>query len=253
MQITELAAKVQALGLSDKEAKVYVASLFLGPSSVQKIAEQAEINRATAYVILDQLAELGLVAQSAEGKKTVYVAEGPETLQRLFDQQAEALNARRKELDTLLPELQQAQRAEVKAAPIVRFYKGLEGVATIVQEQQRMARPGSETYGLSNYDQIDKIVPGSLKNNPKARLKKKISSKLIYSYRKNIPTDPNLLRQTLKIEQSVLADVILYENSASFCTYAGRDSLGVVIESHEIVGALRQLFELAWQDNSKIN
>src|SRR5476649_337526 len=110
MQITELAAKVQALGLSDKEAKVYVAALFLGPAPVQKIAEQAEVNRATAYVILSQLADLGLVSQSTEGKKTVFVAEGPEALTHLFDRQIEQVEERRKDLETLLPELQQNQR-----------------------------------------------------------------------------------------------------------------------------------------------
>src|SRR3954471_4470510 len=107
MQIQELAAKLQPLGLADKEARVYVAALFLGPSSVQKIANQADVNRATAYVILDQLADLGLVSQSTEGKKTVYIAEGPEALGNLFERQQDLIKERRHQLQQLLPELSQ--------------------------------------------------------------------------------------------------------------------------------------------------
>src|SRR5665647_1274883 len=85
MQIIEMAAKLQSIGLTDKESRVYVAALFLGPSSVQKIAEQAGINRPTAYDILDQLGDYGLMSQSIENKKSVYVAEGPDAIERWLD------------------------------------------------------------------------------------------------------------------------------------------------------------------------
>lgn len=246
MQIPELAAKVQSLGLTDKEAKVYVASLFLGPSPVQKIAQQADVNRATAYVILDQLAELGLVAQSTEGKKTVYIAEGPELLHRVFDRQELEIEERRKELKLLLPELELSQRAHSGAAPIVKFYKGERGVAALVQELHSKTPKGSEIYSLMNGDEVEKVNPGAFKSNPTTRLKKNVSSKVIYSYEKEIKSDSKLLRDTKKIDNPVLADISLHEGIASLSTYKGKSSVGVIIESKEIVGALRQLFELAW-------
>ena len=249
MQITELAAKVQALGLSDKEAKVYVASLFLGPASVQKIAEQAEVNRATAYVILDQLAGLGLVSQSTEGKKTVFVAEGPEALTHVFDRQMEQVEERRKDLETLLPELQQNQRAEGGDAPIIRFYRGKEGIEATTRELNRRTDAGSVSYAVVNYDEAEKIIPDLFKSRPKARLKKQIASKIIYSYRKEVMSNPKLLRETKRVSTPVKADISLRNDLAVFSTYAGKNSIGVVVESKEIVGALRQLFELAWKNN----
>jgi sugar-specific transcriptional regulator TrmB len=251
MQITELAAKVQTLGLSEKEARVYVAALFLGPSPVQKIAQQADVNRATAYVILEQLGELGLVAQSTEGKKTVFVAEGPETLKRLFERQIAEVETRRHELEDILPELQGIQRAETNRAPIVRFYKGQDGVANMANELHRKARPGSEGYGFVNYDEVDKINSDALKSNSQRRAKKQNSSKIIYSYHKEVPSDPKLRRQTVKVKDPIKADISLREGIAVFSTYAGKDTLGVVIESDEIAGALRQLYELAWNNLQK--
>lgn len=252
MQITELASKLQSLGLSDKEAKVYVASLFLGPSAVQKIAEQAGVNRATAYVILDQLGDLGLVSQSSEDKKTVFVPEGPEALERWIDRQEELVKNRRADLKSLIPELKQSERSDkANDAPVVRFYKGLEGGHAITDYARKKARVGSEIYSFMNVDELEKLFPGHILTNPTKRLKKRLSSKVIYSYAKEFPTDKKLLRQTHKTNKPVIADIDLYEDRASFMTYEEKNTVGVLIESKEIVGALRQLFELAWNNQTK--
>lgn len=253
MQITELAAKLQSLGLSDKEAKVYVASLFLGPSAVQRIAEQAGVNRATAYVILDQLGELGLVSQSTEDKKTVFVPEGPEALERWMDRQEADIKSRRSGLKELLPELKQTARAhDVDDAPVVRFYKGIEGSQSVTEYARRTSKPGSQIYSMMNADETEMMFPGHLTRNPHLRLKKKLSSKVIYSYEgKQFPSDQSLLRETHKLNEPVIADIDLYRDKASLITYQGKNSVAVLIESKEIVGALRQLFELAWENRKK--
>jgi sugar-specific transcriptional regulator TrmB len=249
MQIPELAAKLEPLGLSDKEARVYVAALFLGPSAVQKIASQAEINRATTYVILDQLAELGLVSQSQEGKKTVFIAEPPEALERLFDQQQAVIAERKRHLEQLLPELERSQRGQVPSAPTVRFYRGMEGIGASSQDLRRKAEPGSTIYAMTNYDEALKMVPDILQVNPVARLRKRLSSKLIYSLSSGeVASDPKLLRSTRKVEAPIKADVALYESQGALWTYTDdpKQATGVIIENPEIVAVLRQLFDLAW-------
>lgn len=252
MQITELAGKLQSLGLNDKEAKVYVAGLFLGPAPVQKIAEQAGINRATTYVILDQLAELGLVSQSTEDKKTVFITEGPEALGRLFDRQKELIVQRSQELKELMPELDQAQRKESGSAPVVRFYKGTDGIRSMSGALRRKAKPNTVVYGMTNVDEVKKIFPAIMKENPQFRLKKKLASKSFhYSVEGELQSDEKLLRETVRVDTPIMADINLYDDSATFLSYRGKDSVGIIMESPEIVGALRQLFELAWENQAK--
>jgi sugar-specific transcriptional regulator TrmB len=254
MQIPELAAKLEPLGLSDKEARVYVAALFLGPSPVQKIASQAEINRATAYVILDQLAELGLVSQSQEGKKTVFIAEPPEALERLFDHQQALITERKDRLEQLLPDLQLSQHGQAPTAPTVRFYRGMEGISASSRDLRRSARVGSIIYAMSDYDEVIRMVPDVLQTNPVARLRKRLSSQVIYSFTQGtVPSDPKLLRTTRKVATPIKADVLLYEKTAALWTYTAnpKDSTGVIIEDAAIVAVLRQLFELAWRAESK--
>ena len=69
----------------------------------------------------------------------------------------------------------------------------------------------------------------------------------------DIPSQPQSLRETKRLKKSPHADISIYEDRAALLTYKGEDSIGVVIESREIVAALRQLFELAWRSDSKQN
>ncbi|TAK89137.1 hypothetical protein EPO04_03495 [Patescibacteria group bacterium] len=253
MQITDLAAKLQSLGLADKEARVYVAALFLGPSSVQKIASHADVNRATAYVILDQLADYGLISQSQEKNKTVFVAEPPEALEALFARQQQEIEERKQELKRILPDLEMSARGNsASGAPVVRFYKGQEALTNINLQMLKKTKPNSTLYAFANYDEIMRLVPSEIKTTPGARLKKNIGSRLFYSSSGEIPSDPKLLRETKKLDKPVAADVMFYEGMAVMQSYPDNpsDTVGIIIESPEIVAALRQIFELAWDNCS---
>lgn len=70
------------IGLDATQARVYVAVLELGEATVQQIAQKTKIKRTSLYFILDRLAQNGLVHQSRTEKKSYFVAEDPQTLQR---------------------------------------------------------------------------------------------------------------------------------------------------------------------------
>lgn len=253
MQIPALAKKLQSLGLTDKEARVYVAALFLGPSPVQKIAEQAGVNRATTYVILGQLADFGLVSQSNEGKKTVFIAEEPEALDKLFDIQLRQIESRKQEFKKVLPELKKNQRINDSYAPSIRFYKGSSAILDLVPKSLKKARSGSTIYGFTNIDEIGRMFPLHNRTYSAKRIKKNISSKMIYSSHPDSQLNNNKsnLRQVIKIDTPIKADISLYEDRAVFINYNGQDSVGIIIDDQQIVGAMRQLFELAWEKKAK--
>lgn len=249
MQIPQLAKKLESLGLTDKEARVYVAALFLGPSPVQKIGEQAGVNRATTYVILDQLADFGLVSQSNEGKKTVFIAEEPEALDKLFDIQLRQIEARKQELKQILPELRKSSGFKDSDTPEVRFYKGVDSILSLLAKSYNKTKSGSDIYGITNLDELRKMFPHHTAEYPKKRLNKKITSKVIYSSEiEKLDSDKKLLRETYKINSPVRADISLHNDRAIFINYNGTNSIGIIIDDVQIVGVLRQLFELAWSN-----
>ena len=73
--------QLQKLGLSQKEASVYIATLELGEASpVSTIAKKAEVNRTTTYDILETLVQKGIVITSTHKKYKFYRAQPPEKL-----------------------------------------------------------------------------------------------------------------------------------------------------------------------------
>ena len=65
------------LGLTEIEAKIYLACLELGTNSVLHIAKKAGVKRPTCYLSLDNLFEKGLVSKIEKKNTTLYSAEDP--------------------------------------------------------------------------------------------------------------------------------------------------------------------------------
>jgi sugar-specific transcriptional regulator TrmB len=255
MQIAQLAAQLQALGLEERQAKVYVATLFLGQSSVQQIAAQADVKRSTTYLVLDELKRLGLVNEVTKSGKTTFVAEPPEELDRYFDAKIKELQSSQKELKGFLPTLRDASRGQ-QEAPSVRFFTGSEGAKQTSDYARRKSQRGDTIYAFSDADKINAVVPGHLETNVRDRLKKSIGVRQIYSGSKvDVPTDPKLKRQSIKVDSPIAADLVFYQNMIVIRTYDTKDNIGVVIEHPSAAAAFRQLFELAWQflSSGKIN
>ena len=125
-----LQSKLIEYGLTEKEARIYLSSMELGPSPVQKIAKHADINRVTAYAVIDILMEKGLMSTFEDGKRTVYVASEPESLMNLFDQQKRSIDDHEKDLQKTLPEFRSKYNL-AEGKPIVRYYEGLDGVISM--------------------------------------------------------------------------------------------------------------------------
>ncbi len=115
------------IGLQETEARFYLAALELGQASVRDIAKQADISRTNAYDVFARLLDQGLVTQIASPSgKTMVAAEPPEHLLSLFEE-------RRRRLKSAMPELQSLHNNST-AKPRVRFYEGVDGIKTVLNE-----------------------------------------------------------------------------------------------------------------------
>ncbi len=64
---------LQELGLSDKEAAIYLALLQYESATVIQLSAKTKIKRPTVYVVLETLSKKGLVAEAKVGKKTEFL------------------------------------------------------------------------------------------------------------------------------------------------------------------------------------
>ena len=100
-----LEKEIIKLGLSDKEAKVYLAALELGSGTAQMIAGKAGVNRATTYVVIESLMKMGLMSTYDEGKKTFFTASPPEKLREFLENQESKVREKINILNGIIPEL----------------------------------------------------------------------------------------------------------------------------------------------------
>ena len=139
--------ELQALGLSEKEAKVYLAALELGPDTVQNIAKKAGINRPTAYLQIESLKQKGIISEVEKDSKVLIMAESPERLSSLLNTYEKELEFKKKELERILPNLSELFTGTGEK-PKVKFYEGRGGIRAI--EEDFLKTKSKEIYCFSN-------------------------------------------------------------------------------------------------------
>ncbi len=117
---------IMGVGLTEKEAQVYLATLENGTSVVSDIAKSAGYNRITTYTILEKLLLRGLVSQTNKKDTKHFTAVAPEIFAKDVMQRARDF----KQDIPLLKSLAGGQESR----PVVQFFEGLEGVKKAYQE-----------------------------------------------------------------------------------------------------------------------
>lgn len=73
------------LGLSEKEALIYLAALETGGCSIAELAQTAQIERTGIYYYIEKLIKQKLLKPVARGKRTIYLPADPEKLKDLSE------------------------------------------------------------------------------------------------------------------------------------------------------------------------
>ncbi len=233
-------------GLSEKEARVYLASLELGPATATQIAQKADVNRATTYVELEALMKIGLVSTFEKGKTTLFSAESPEVLKRILHNKEQATALGLLSLEKLLPDLlKMHEYAEER--PRVRFFEGKEGLLTMQEDFLKTKDKAIEAvYNVDDYNRI--FSEAEQKAYFQERVSKKIHARGIYNRSAGAFQYMPELTEARFIPESTFplsSDIVIYGDKVAIASL--RDKLvGVIIENKQITNTLRTLFNLAW-------
>lgn len=247
----DLINKLTEYGLTDREASVYLASMELGPSPVQKIAQQAKLNRVSVYALIEDLQKKGLMGTFDQGKKTMYVASSPETISQFIDQQKLNLEAKKDDLKKSLPELLSRYNAS-GGRPVVRYYEGLDAVLPINIELSNLEF--DKIYTTYDLDLIDKYLdPKLIESFKSARIRKDKPIVILYnSSTRKLGDAPMREHYQVPKEYNFPSDMAIYGDSVRFISFGDKVSL-IVIEDKQIVQTIKSLFRLAMENVKKLN
>jgi sugar-specific transcriptional regulator TrmB len=122
--------ELKKLGLKEKEVKVYLAGLELGPNPIKNIAEKVKIPRPTVYEIVKKLEEKGLFVETKKGKKRVFVAQSPSQILRFLRIKKREIEEKEREFTRIVSILEAKYSREKEG---IRIFQGKEGKRAIIE------------------------------------------------------------------------------------------------------------------------
>lgn len=230
------------LGLTETEARVYLAMLKLGPETVQHIAREAHISRTAAYEIISVLQKKGLASTYTQGKRKNFVAEDPEKLEGYFEQRLRDAQLELGSLHRIIPELRVLNHGNDK--PRVRFYTGEEAVRALFRDLAASA--AKELLEFTNIDVVYNTV------DPKVLIEARevadfdqIKTKVLH---RGALRNPSPKVQYAELETHVLdfnGDIWIYGNRIAFVQFVTQAEV-VIIDNQLFADTMRAMFMAIW-------
>jgi len=239
-----LQKELKNAGLTDSEARVYLAALELGEANISRIAKKSGVKRTTTYLVVDSLKEKGLITSFKKRNKTVFLAEDPRKIE-------EKLAERKHAIAKIMPELLSLANFLDKK-PAIRFYEGQDGLKDLFKDILKY--PDSEVlewYSESYvHDFSEEFFSGYF--TPR-RIEKKIWVRAILPDNKIIrrlaARNEKELRQTKLLDPEkyrIKIEINIYgKNKVSVIAF--KEEIGLIIESQLIHDSLKNIFELMWE------
>jgi sugar-specific transcriptional regulator TrmB len=235
---------IQALGLSEKEARVYLTLLEGGVMSAYLVAKKSGLKRPTAYVILDELSNKGVVFEAPRSHTKLFRAFPPERFVEKMEKKLEQVKA-------LLPELKAREQVGVEK-PHAMFFEGVEGMKEILHYKLKELVGGNFTSFMATArEDVIKLFDRFEVYNDRLR-------SLNITIRGISPADPKLKsyrdtdsqygRSVIEVPADEYNSKTAFEVGPTWIKIYDLDNLqGLIIENPSAAQGLRQIFEMLWK------
>ncbi|MFA5291283.1 MAG: helix-turn-helix domain-containing protein, partial [Candidatus Paceibacterota bacterium] len=235
--------ELKKLGLSEKEAQIYLAILDQGRATTIEIAKKTSIKRTTVYSIVMDLIEAGYVAEAKKGKRRLFIVEDPALLIGKFEQNLSDVKYLVPLLNTL--------RSKTVPRPLVKFYDGINGVRNIMEETVLMY--GKEQFWWSAInDLVDVLGKRYISQWVRRRVKRKIKTIVLRINDKNLEPEfqasEHGMREIHWLPQKVLFNgaLCVFDNKVAYLS-SRKESFGFIIESNDFSDMVRTIFSSMWE------
>lgn len=251
-------------GLTEKEARVYLALVELQAAGVNEIAQKTNINRSSTYVVIEALKKRGLVSASPDKSVLRFIPASPETLLEKAQEASEKTAAVTGKIQKMLPVLRALGDSESQKAtrykPKVVMYEGEE--ATKMSYHYSF---GPEFRIFKDLTGMSEVVPADYVEKDATKRRKdgvkmfmispdtKENQDIVAEYKKHKSPDEFALIPSEKFSksQSKNIGIGIYKDRVKFAS--GKDKFAIYIINQEITDTLRDLFDLAWEASKNMS
>lgn len=259
MNKMDIKQKLNLLGLSDKQAEIYLLLLKQGITSLLELSRRSTINRTTIYRIVEDLKKLNLVEEVVDDRGAKVKAVKPENLQLLLTQKETELDQLKNNLPDLISDLS-VIKDQPSASTQVVYFRGQNGLKQLLWNILK-AKGESVGYGYADWNQsVGWEFAEKLRQE---RVNRKIYDREIQNTDQAGPIDSwtkvkdyNQVYQARYIPKSVIDikhDTYIYNDVFTFFNFYQDELFGIEIHNKEIAKTQKQIFEVLWKMGEKIN
>lgn len=233
---------LENIGLTEKEAKIYLTLLELKEALPSVISRRAGVKRPTTYVILEQLQKKGLVSYVKKGKLLYYQPINPHSLLETEYHKYHAL-------EESLPELLQMHR-QYAVTPQMSIFEGKKGLVQVMEDTL------TTSTDLLCWADVTMAVETCLKDYYPEYIRKKVkgnvwlrgifcADKLARKFKERGETE---LREVYLIPKEKFPfknEINIYDDKVAIISH--EDEIGVIIKNKNIANTQRAIFKLGFE------
>ena len=244
MKNGKLSEILKKVGLEEKEASVYLASLSLGPTTILKLARACGIKRTTIYGIIENLKQKGLMSVQQKGLKHIYAPENPEKLEMI-------LESRQLEFKNHLPEFLGLYKLKGEES-IIKYYTGISKMQDIYLDTLKEIKPHQDLLIIANQEKWYTLDPDFATSFIEKRAKLNINTRLLFQDskiardHKKLDKNFNQKAKILPANTSLNVDTLLLPKKMIVLELTP-PYMTIVIENKSIIELHREMFEIIWR------
>jgi len=251
---TEIARQLSEAGLTEGEAKVYLALLELGSSTSGPIVEKSGVARSIVYQILERLSQKGLVSHVVKEKTRYFQAAQPDRILEYVGEQQRQLEESKRKLEEILPKLSSLQQSAKESE--VQVFFGFRGMISVHEHTYQKLSKGEEYFFFGIPPQQPRHFHAYWQRDHARRAKAGIRAKLLFHPK----TPREVLRNRnsyagcdaryMPIEINTPAWFMGYKN-VGVIGFASEKPITIEIANKEIADSFRAYFEEFWKKSRK--
>lgn len=242
MKIPQTLQTLTQYGLTDRQAKVYIACLELGVASVQEISRKVHIARSSCEATINQLLERGFVTSYQHKTVRKFSPVDPRQIVKVAEQKVGGLiNA--------LPDLT-GIFLKNKTIPSVRLYEGKKAMESILEEILAEAKV---LHGFGSADDLYDALGETFPEFRKRRIQKKIPARMILrntaKARQRQKMGPQELREVRLLGDDTLdvSSLVFIWNDKVASFSLRQEMIAVIVESREMATGQMAMFDSLWK------
>jgi len=238
-----LERKFEEIGLSGKEASVYLALLKVGRGTAYKISKLAGVKTPTTYLMLDELLKKGLALKIPHAKSRIYIAKTPD---EYLEEQKNKLRA----FEAILPQVMSlaSQKDESK----VITFDGYDGIKNALEYKIDTMKDKKFFSFYSHLPSPDEKVLKIFDDWNRKAIKNSITFKTIMpdapgTFDLIDSLEKKYLNSLKLIDMSLWSSEISIEIAEDFVRIMStKDLQATVVDNKKVSHAMKQIFNMVW-------